>query len=79
MDSSQPIKPTGKVKKEPKHKIRELVTQLKELQGDPHYIAMGMAIGAFIAITPTIPFHMVIAVALAFVFRCSKVAALIGV
>jgi hypothetical protein len=89
MDSSQPIKPTGKVKKgpnasilsryQPKRKIRELVTQLKEHKGDPHYIAMGMAIGAFIAITPTIPFHMVIAVALAFVFRCSKVAALIGV
>jgi len=78
MDNSQPIKPTGKVKKGPKHKIRELVTHLNELQGDPHYIAMGMAIGAFIAMTPTMPFHMVIAVALAFVFHCSKTAAFIA-
>ena len=89
MDNSQPIEPTEKIKKRPhgsifypyklKHKIGELVTRLKEHKGDPHYIAMGMAIGAFIAMTPTIPFHMVIAVTLAFAFRCSKAGAFIAV
>lgn len=38
-----------------------------------------MAIGVFVGVTPTIPFHTVFAVALAFAFRCSKPAAAIGV
>jgi len=62
-----------------KNRIRQFITRLKQLEGDPHYIAMGMAIGVFVSITPTIPFHTVIAVALAFVLRGSKVAAAIGV
>jgi len=62
-----------------KHSIREFIDNAKTLQGDPHYVAMGMAIGVFIGITPTIPLHTVIAVALAFVLRGSKPAAIIGV
>ncbi len=62
-----------------KFNIREFADRVKELHGDPHYVAMGMAIGVFISITPTIPFHTAIAVALAFVFRGSKVAAALGV
>jgi len=62
-----------------KYNIRELVERVKKLEGDPHYIAMGMAIGVFVGITPTMPFHTVIAVALAFIFRGSKAAAAIGV
>jgi len=58
---------------------REFVHRFKTLQGDPHYIAVGMAIGVFISLTPTIPFHMILAVALAFVLRGSKPAAVIGV
>lgn len=57
----------------------QLVTRLKQLQGNPHYIAMGTAIGVFVSITPTIPFHTVIAIALAFIARGSKLAAAIGV
>ena len=38
-----------------------------------------MAIGIFVSITPTMPFHTVIAVALAFILRGSKAAAAIGV
>lgn len=38
-----------------------------------------MAIGVFISVTPTIPFHTVIALALAFILRGSKAAAAIGV
>jgi uncharacterized protein (DUF2062 family) len=62
-----------------KYNIRELVERFKKLDGDPHYIAMGMAIGVFVSITPTMPFHTVIAVALAFILRGSKAAAAIGV
>ena len=63
----------------PKENIRQVITRFKELQGDPHYIAMGMAIGIFVSITPTIPFHTVIAIALSFLLNGSKIAAAIGV
>ena len=69
----------NKVKWLQKYNMREFIKRAKTLQGDPHYVAMGMAIGVFISITPTIPFHTVIAVALAFVLRGSKPAAIIGV
>ena len=62
-----------------KDRLKALFLRLKELQGDPRYLAMGMAIGVFVGVTPTIPFHTVIALALAFIFRGSKPAAAIGV
>lgn len=62
-----------------KDRLKALFVRLKELQGDPRYIAIGMAIGVFVGVTPTIPFHTVIALALAFIFRGSKPAAAIGV
>jgi uncharacterized protein (DUF2062 family) len=89
MDNSQSIKPVEKAKNESNvsvhsryltaNKIRQIAYRLKEREDHPRDIAMGMAIGVFIAVTPTIPFHTVTAVALAFVFRCSKAAAFIGV
>ncbi len=62
-----------------KDRLKALFVRLKELQGDPRYIATGMAIGVFVGVTPTIPFHTVIALALAFIFRGSKPAAAISV
>jgi len=62
-----------------KQKYREFIERSKKLQGDPHYIAMGMAIGVFVSITPTIPFHTVTAIGLAFILRGSKPAAALGV
>jgi hypothetical protein len=62
-----------------KHSIRKFIDRVKKLDGDPHYVAMGMAIGVFIGFTPTIPFHTVLAVGLAFIFRGSKAAAALGV
>jgi uncharacterized protein (DUF2062 family) len=38
-----------------------------------------MAIGVFVGITPTFPFHTGIAIALAYILRASKAAAAIGV
>ncbi len=68
-----------KIKWLQKYNIRSFIKRAKTLRGDPHYVAMGMAIGVFVSITPTIPFHTVIAVALAFVLKGSKPAAIIGV
>lgn len=62
-----------------REKIQHLITRFKQLNGDPHYVALGMAIGVFISVTPTIPFHTVIALTLAFILRGSKAAAAIGV
>ena len=63
----------------PKYWWQEFRRQLKELRGKPHEISLGMAIGVFIGITPTVPFHTVLAVALAVLLRASKLAAALGV
>ena len=62
-----------------KYNLRQCVSHVKNLQGNPHYVAMGMAIGVFVGVTPTFPFHTALAVLLAFVLRGSKPAAAIGV
>jgi uncharacterized protein (DUF2062 family) len=49
------------------------------LQEDPKKIAGGLALGVFIGITPTIPFHMVAALSLAALFGVSPVTAIIGI
>ena len=49
------------------------------LQEDPRKLAGGMAIGVFIGITPTIPFHTVAVLALAAFLRVSPVTAFIGI
>ncbi len=48
------------------------------LKGDPRKIAMGMAIGVFIGVTPTIPLHTVLIMGAIFLFRQNLTAALIG-
>ena len=58
---------------------REFVRQLKQLRGRPRELSLGLAIGVFVGITPTIPLHMVLAVALAAALRGSKLAAALGV
>lgn len=62
-----------------KVRLKRFIARVKELQGDPKYIATGMAIGVFVGVTPTIPFHTLIAIALAFILKGSKPAAAIGV
>ena len=49
------------------------------LQEDPRKLAWGMALGVFIGITPTIPFHLVTALSLAAFLRISPVTAFIGI
>lgn len=62
-----------------KKKIAGYVEKIKKLNGDPHYIGLGMTIGVFVAITPTIPFYTVLAIVPAILLKASKLAAIPGV
>ena len=57
----------------------KFLNTISGLQGNPRFIAFGMAIGVFVGITPTIPFHTIFALILAFIFRASKTASVAGV
>jgi uncharacterized protein (DUF2062 family) len=48
------------------------------LRGQPSVLARGVAVGTFIGITPTIPFHTILALLLAYIMRGSKIAALLA-
>ena len=62
-----------------KDRFRTLSLKVKRQEGNPHFIALGFALGVFVSVTPTIPFHTVFAVGLAFLFKGSKAAAALGV
>jgi uncharacterized protein (DUF2062 family) len=59
-------------------RFRYIYLRLIRLKDQPHELALGMAIGIFIGMTPTIPFHTVVAVALALIFKASKITAAVG-
>ena len=59
--------------------LQKIIQSFKELHGNPHYLALGMGIGVLVGMTPTFPFHTIISVPLAHLFRGSKRAALLGV
>ena len=61
-----------------KDKIREFYNRFISLKGAPGEIAAGMAIGVFIGVTPTIPFHTVAIVFLCLLFRQNMTAAIMG-
>ena len=52
---------------------------IRMLSGTPHSIALGTAIGLFVAWTPTVGIHMILVIALAVLFRANKAASLIAV
>ena len=59
-------------------KIRNCYDQCIGLKGDPAAIAFGLAIGVFVGVTPTIPFHTAIIVIIGFLFRQNITAAYLG-
>ena len=59
-------------------KIRKFYDQCIGLKGEPKAIAFGLAIGVFVGVTPTIPFHTAIIVIIGFLFRQNITAAYIG-
>jgi uncharacterized protein len=48
------------------------------LRGEPHELALGIAIGVFSGMMPILPFQMALAVALALLFKASKITAALG-
>lgn len=48
------------------------------LRGEPHELALGMAIGVFSGMLPILPFQIALAVALALLFKSSKITAALG-
>jgi len=52
--------------------------KVMRIKAPPHSLALGMAIGVFVGCLPVIPFQTVIALALAYIFRCNKLAAALG-
>jgi len=61
-----------------KRLVKYYCLRLVRLKGEPHELALGMALGIFSGMLPTIPFHMALAVALALFFKGSKITAALG-
>ncbi len=62
----------------PRERFGQMLVRMRQLEGNPHYLALGMALGIFVSITPIIPFQTLVAIGLAFVVRGSKSAAVLG-
>jgi uncharacterized protein (DUF2062 family) len=61
-----------------KTRIRSFYETFISLKGRPGPIAAGLAMGVFVGVTPTIPFHTVIIVLLGLLFRQNITAAYLG-
>jgi len=66
------------MKLEPRRAARYYYLRFVRLKGHPSVLARGVAVGTFIGITPTVPFHTILALIFAFILRGSKVAALLS-
>ena len=59
------------------HPFRRMWRAIVSLHGEPEDIALGAAIGVFIAFTPTVGFQMILGAFVATVFRANRPAAMI--
>jgi len=59
--------------------VRRHLTDLGQLRDHPHAIAGGIAIGTLIGFTPLISIKTILAIVLAWLFRCNRIAAAIAV
>ncbi|MEW6500652.1 MAG: DUF2062 domain-containing protein [Thermodesulfobacteriota bacterium] len=62
----------------PHRAARYYYLKLLRLQGDPETLARGVAIGVFVGITPTLPFHTVLTLLFAYLLGGNSIAALIA-
>lgn len=62
----------------PRRAAKYYYLKFLRLQGDPHSLALGVAIGLFIGITPTIPLHTALILILAWPLRGNILAALLA-
>ena len=53
--------------------------KFRRLQGNPQKLALGAALGVFIGVTPTIPFHTIAILALAPLLRVSVITGYMGI
>ncbi len=58
--------------------FRYYYLRFTRLQGDPEEIARGIALGVFIGITPTIPLHTILILAIALLLRAGKIAGVLA-
>lgn len=61
----------------PKRQIRYYWLRLIRLRGNPFFIARGIAIGAFVGVTPTIPFHTILTIFLCTLCKANIIAAIV--
>ena len=58
--------------------IKYFYLRLIALRGEPHELALGMALGVFSGMIPIIPFQTALAITLALFFKGSKIMAALG-
>ena len=61
-----------------KKRFRTFYERFISLKGEPAQIAAGLAIGVFVGVTPTIPFHTAIIVLIGLLFRRNITAGYLG-
>jgi len=61
-----------------KERLKDFYTQFISLKAEPREIAVGMAIGVFIGVTPTIPFHTVLIIFFSILLRQNITSAILG-
>jgi uncharacterized protein (DUF2062 family) len=61
-----------------KKRSKDFYNRFISLKGEPANIAMGMAIGVFIGVTPTIPFHTAMIIAVGVLFKQNITAGYLG-
>jgi len=66
------------MKWDPRRSIRYYYLRFIRLQGTPYSLAMGAAIGAAVAVTPTLPLHTIVIVPTTLLLRVNTIAAMIA-
>lgn len=61
-----------------RRRCKDFYDRFISLKGEPANIAMGMAIGVFIGVTPTIPFHTAMIIAAGVLFKQNITAGYLG-
>jgi hypothetical protein len=59
-------------------RLQDFYARFLSLKGEPRAICAGLAMGVFVGVTPTIPFHTAIIVLLGLLFRLNITAAYLG-
>jgi hypothetical protein len=61
-----------------RRRLRYFYLRLIALRGSSSELALGMALGIFVGMMPIMPFQIAVAIALAILFRASKITAAVG-